>query len=345
MSRATVIATCVGAAACISAAGRGANPPLPTLSNVVVPEMRAYHVPDVAVAVVRRGAIVVDTVFSSSAADAEPLFEAASLSKPVFATLVMMLARQGRLDLDAPLGGDDDWPTMADPRGKAITARMVLSHTSGLPNGVGNAGPTLAFDPGARWQYSGAAYRYLQRVVEHATGQPLDVLATRMLFVPLDMQHTGFTETTTRANDLPGHDRDGRVMPNNVFRRASAASSLRTTAVDYARFLRAVLTATDDTSSIVRTADVAAMLTPAVVVVTTLGLSWGLGWAVAGPVFFHWGSNPGSKSFVMGDRSTGTGIVILTDGDNGLELAPAIVRRVTGRDYRFFKFYMLHPSD
>jgi len=307
--------------------------------------MLAYHVPDVAVAVVRRGAIVVDTVFSSSAADAEPRFEAASLSKPVFATLVMMLARQGRLDLDAPLGGDDDWPTMADTRGKAITARMVLSHTSGLPNSVGNAGPTLAFDPGARWQYSGAAYRYLQRVVEHATGERLDALATRMLFVPLGMRQTGFTETTTRADDLPGHDRGGNAMPKNVYTRASAASSLRTTAVDYARFLRAVLTATGDTSSIVRAADVAAMLTPAVAVDTTLGLSWGLGWAVAGPAFFHWGSNPGFKSFVMGDRSTGTGIVILTDGDNGLELAPAIVRRVTGRDYRFFKFYMLHPND
>ena len=310
-----------------------------------MPEMRAYHVAHVAVALVHRGAIVVDTIFSSSATDAEARFEAASLSKPVFATLVMMLARQGRLDLDAPLSRDDDWPKMTDPRGSAITARMVLSHSSGLPNNVGTAGPTLAFDPGTHWQYSGAAYRYLQRVVEHTTGEPLDTLAARLLFVPLEMRRTSFTETATSADDLPGHDRAGKTMPKNVFTHASASSSLRTTASDYARFLRAVLTATDDATSIVRAEDVAAMLTPAVAVDTALGLSWGLGWAVAPPVFFHWGSNPGFKSFVMGDMSTGTGVVILTDGDNGLELAPMIVRQVTGRDYRFFKFYMLHPND
>jgi len=36
---------------------------------------------------------------------------------------------------------------------------------------------------------------------------------------------------------------------------------------------------------------------------------------------------------------------MLTDGDNGLELAPQLVRVVTGRRYAFLRFYMLHPTD
>jgi hypothetical protein len=62
-------------------------------------------------------------------------------------------------------------------------------------------------------------------------------------------------------------------------------------------------------------------------------------------VLFHWGSNPGFKSFVFADRSSHVGLVMLTDGDNGLELAQQLVRVVTGRRYAFLRFYMLRPTD
>jgi hypothetical protein len=57
------------------------------------------------------------------------------------------------------------------------------------------------------------------------------------------------------------------------------------------------------------------------------------------------GSKPGFKNFVFIDRTYGLGIVMFTNADNGLEIAPTLVGAVTGRQYPLFRFYMLHPND
>jgi CubicO group peptidase (beta-lactamase class C family) len=102
----------------------------------------------------------------------DTLFQAASLSKPVFAYLVIELVNQGLLELDRPL--THYWPNEfagADPLVDRVTARHVLSHTTGWPNWR-PAGEPLPrkFVPGERFGYSGEGYVYLQRVVEHVTG-------------------------------------------------------------------------------------------------------------------------------------------------------------------------------
>ena len=68
----------------------------------------------------------------AAAVDSETIFEAASLSKPVFASAVLRLAAEKGLDLDRPL--DQIVPLASDPRAKRITARHVLRHSSGLQN-------------------------------------------------------------------------------------------------------------------------------------------------------------------------------------------------------------------
>ena len=112
----------------------------------------------------------------------DSVFQAASLSKPVFAYAVLKLAQEGSLNLDAPLvsylpqgylhiqnpfafGQPPITDRVVAQEFQAVTARMVLSHTSGLPNWSSDP---LAFDfkPGAGWQYSGEGFMLLQRVVE-----------------------------------------------------------------------------------------------------------------------------------------------------------------------------------
>src|SRR5271167_1564548 len=94
----------------------------------------------------------------------ETVFEAASLSKPVFAYGVLKLVEQGKLGLDVPLTTYLPKPYIAgDERLAKITARIVLSHRTGFPNW-----------PGERFSYSGEGYIYLQRVVEKITGKPLN---------------------------------------------------------------------------------------------------------------------------------------------------------------------------
>jgi len=87
----------------------------------------------------------------------DTVFEAASTSKPVFAYAVMKLCERGLMDLGAPLTlytAERFVPN--DPRLDLITARRVLSHTTGLPNWRSADDPlVISFTPGERWSYSG----------------------------------------------------------------------------------------------------------------------------------------------------------------------------------------------
>ena len=96
------------------------------------------------------------------------------MSKPVFAYLVMKLREKGVLDLDTPLSTYAAPPVelKGDPRATLITARRVLSHTTGLPNWRSKEEPfRIDFTPGDRYRYSGEGYSYLQSVVTHLTGR------------------------------------------------------------------------------------------------------------------------------------------------------------------------------
>ena len=116
----------------------------------------------------------------------DTVFEAASLSKPVFASIVMQLAAEGLIDLTRPLVSYLPLPNPADERAKGITATHVLSHSSGWRNWRGGRDVALTadFEPGSKFSYSGEGYFFLQRVVEKLTGQGLPRLARDRVFEP-----------------------------------------------------------------------------------------------------------------------------------------------------------------
>jgi CubicO group peptidase (beta-lactamase class C family) len=66
--------------------------------------------------------------------DAETVFEAASLGKPVFAYVVLQLVDAGTLSLDQKVADILPDPAPGDARAVQITVREILSHSSGLPN-------------------------------------------------------------------------------------------------------------------------------------------------------------------------------------------------------------------
>ena len=124
----------------------------------------------------------------------ETVFEAASLGKPVFAYAVLRLVDAGIIDLDRPLY---DYLPIADAdnaRMKRVTARHVLSHTTGLPNWRQQPSPLEPeSDPGAGFSYSGEAYFYLQRVVETLTDSPFGRLMRKQVLDPLGMSQSSYT--------------------------------------------------------------------------------------------------------------------------------------------------------
>src|SRR5688572_5676810 len=128
--------------------------------------MHESKVPGLSIAVISnariawRGGFGIKDRASQEPVTVDTLFEAASMSKPVFAYAVMKLCEKGVLHLDTPLTRyTSERFVPDDPRLDLITPRHLLSHTSGLPNWrSGDTALKLQFNPGEKWLYSGEGY-------------------------------------------------------------------------------------------------------------------------------------------------------------------------------------------
>ena len=207
------------------------------------------HVPGVAMAIINNGEIVdvttagVRNVTSKAPVDGQTIFEAASLSKPVFAYAVLQLIDAGVLSLDEPLSKHVPDYVPKDPRAAEITVRQALSHTSGLPNFRSEKWPLKThFAPAERYSYSSEGFMWLQRVVEAATGEHIEDLLQRLVFRPLGMRNSSLVwRPAFDSNYAEPHDATPALRPKRKPPVANAAATLQTTAIDYARFLQAVL--------------------------------------------------------------------------------------------------------
>ena len=165
-------------------------------------QMQALGVPGIAIAVVNEGELAWSRSFGVTRAeggapvDERTLWEAASLSKPVFAYTVLQLVDRGELALDAPLVkyarpdylGESPWL-------ERITVRDVLRHTTGLPNwrkDPANEKLVPAVAPGTRIDYSGEAIVWLQLAVEAVTGESLDQTMHRLMFERAGMRDSSY---------------------------------------------------------------------------------------------------------------------------------------------------------
>ncbi|QXD13828.1 class A beta-lactamase-related serine hydrolase [Rhodocaloribacter litoris] len=308
------------------------------LADTVPGMMAAAGVPGLALAVIEDGTVAwargfgVRSTVTNPPVEAGTVFEAASLSKPVFAYLTLQLVDEGALDLDRPLAEYLPYADIAhDPRYRKITARMVLNHTTGFPNWRPPGDSLrLDFDPGTRFQYSGEGFVYLQKVVEHLTGMPLRVLAVRRVFEPLGMTQSSFVwEDRFGPAVAAGHREDGVAFDKFVPQVGNAAWSLHTTVQDYARFMIAVMNGEGLSTTLHR-----AMLSPQAD--AEAGMRWGLGWGLqpAGDdlAFWHWGDNVGYKSFAIAFPRSRRGLVFLSNSNNGMLLLHALLKETFGQD-------------
>ncbi len=207
MTRRAWLATSAGAAltACVATPARAfegisaSRFPLPAPLDALPRWMRLASVPGVSVAVLDRDRTTtqgfgVTRAGGADAVNADTVFEAASLSKPVFAYLVLRLAAENVIDLDKPLGEYLPLPNPTDEAARPITARHVLSHTTGWRNWRVARDHTLTadFTPGSRFGYSGEGYYFLQRVVERLTGKGILRLTRERVFEPLGMRRSSY---------------------------------------------------------------------------------------------------------------------------------------------------------
>ena len=221
-----------------------------TIDTLTPGLMKDTGVPGVAIALVNNRALVwsgqygLASVKTGERVTDETMFEACSMTKPVFGYLAMKLVESGKLKLDRPLIEYLEPSSLrGQPGHERITARMVLAHTTGLPNwrkgDEERDGPLpVTFPPGSRFGYSGEGIYYLQRVVERITGEPLDVYARRVLLDPMGLAHTSFAwREELDAMIASGHTAEGKFLEKTRYTHPNAAYTLYTSADDYARFL------------------------------------------------------------------------------------------------------------
>jgi len=342
--RSVLLAALVAGGACVAAPAPDLvdtltdSARLAELERTIPVVMDSGDVPGLSVAIVADTGIVwargfgVRNVETSAAVDENSVFEAASLSKPVFAYAVLELVDQGLLALDTPLARYFSYPDIAhDPRHSQITARMVLTHTTGFPNWRPGGGQlTIGFEPGSEFSYSGEGFGYLQRAVMQLTGQPLQEMMERLVFTPLGMINSSYVwDDRFEANLAMPHDGEGNVArkgrPGSG--RGHAAATLHTTAPDFARFMVAVMN-----GSLLSDSLATAMLTSQVVVDS--GVTWGLGIGLqeneAGHAFWHWGDNTNYKAYAIAYPDRRVGVVWFANSDHGQDILASMLAHTVG---------------
>lgn len=228
-----------------------------TLDNYLDLKMNELNIPGISISLINNGAIVYHKTAGYQnkeqeiSVNANTIFEAASLSKPLFAYFVMKYVDEGKIDLDKPLYEYLAYSDIAyDERYKKITARMVLSHKSGFPNWRANEPDNklrIKFEPGTNYSYSGEGYQYLATVLKHLEGTDWDGLERKFqekVAQPLGMKHTVFIQDSyTKIHKADPYDRNGNWVDkvnglNSKYRfQFRAPESIHTEALDYSKWL------------------------------------------------------------------------------------------------------------
>ena len=291
------------------------------LDRVLETYLDYYKIPGMSVAIIKDFKVVYHRgVGVKNAKTQEPVagdtvFEAASMTKPVCAYLVLRLVDRGVLDLDTPLYKYLPYEDIAyDDRYKLITARMVLTHRTGFPNWRSGK-LDIKFTPGTQYMYSGEGFVYLGKVVEKLTGKTLVELCKEEVFEPLGIEHASLVWTDEVAKlTATGH---GGTSPMQKGKpdRPNMAASLHVDANNYAKFLISYVQGLGLAEATARD-----MLRSQGVVRDEPQSSFGLGVHIEqtsqGARYGHGGRNTGFTSLSVLYKDLGLGYVFLVNNDD-----------------------------
>lgn len=292
---------------------------------------------------------------------------ALSLSKAVFAHLVMQLVDEKKIDLDKPLvdylprslmtytfpGKLSSFKDLEkDERYKKITARMCLDHTTGFPNFrwfEPDKKLRIKFEPGSRVSYSGEGLYLLQMIIQEITGKSLEALAKQYIFDPCGMTVSSYVyQPDYEKAYAVGHtpQNDSTFFPRRTV--SNAAGSLTTTMDEFNRFYTMLINAkrlskksfAEMTNAQIRIRSIK-QFGPLSWKDSTLNdniqLAYGLGYVVLqsdyGRAYFKEGHDEGWGHYCIAYPDKKIAVVILTNSDNGESIFKDLLQVAIGDVY------------
>ena len=327
------------------------------VDDYVKSEMERLHIPGLSLAVIKDGHLVkaagygLSNVETATPATPETVYKVASISKPIIATAVMLLAQEGKLSLNDTVAKylSDSPPSWAN-----ITVNQLLSHTSGLvrdppdyhpyteqePMAVIESAYPLPVQskPGERWSYSNVGYYVLAEIITRVAGRPWSDFVAERLFEPAGMTSTRLTSVSAI---IPNRSRGYEFGPTGLSNAEDwiavrPSGAYVSTVLDLAR-LDIFLDNHNPLSGTGRTA----MITPAALL-DGKSAPYGLGWNVDSYLgqekISHGGQYPGFRSEWERYPNQKLSIIVIAN------LGSAKVERLVPKIAGFFSSDLVAPE-
>ncbi len=330
---------------------------LDAADRAIAQAMEDLPLPGIALAVVDRDGLMATRAYGWADLAArtpvtdDTLFEIGSIGKSFTAAVLLQLAEEGVVDIDAPVSDYLTWFAAGDPE-HPITLHHLLTHTGGIVGGsdvsldpryeVWALRHTQTVPPGGRWHYSNAGYKALGLVIEAVTGKPYAEVVRERLLAPLGMDASSgeiVHETRRRlaVGYAPFHDDrpwlpEHGLVPATWLETNTGDGCIAATAADLAQWLRTTLNdGTGPNGRIMSAESFARMIAPHAESSPGATYGYGLetaeqdGWRSLG----HDGGMVGYLSTMTGGPESGVGVVMLTNGIVGVEdIARFVLRSI-----------------
>lgn len=294
-----------------------------------------------------------------AAVSRETVFQAASLTKVVTAYAFFQLVDRGIMNPDTPLYRYYTYDRLGgNPEAQTITARMVLTHHSGLMNWEGNVGTKewrasplhLLFKPGTKYSYSGEGFFFLQLAMEAAAGKSFESIIEDRVLKPLGMTHSRIVWNDALLSNIAFGHLDG-MEPRALgkYRSVNAAYTLYTTADDYSLFVQKALNKGIGLKPVThhlmisKAADVSKGDQPSpddAHVPIALGVR--IQYNETGTWLWHTGSNPGFRCFFITNPDTGESLTAFMNSESGFHAIPFLLKLFFGDRQTYWAYLWRH---
>ena len=333
--------------------------------------MNYLHTPGISVAVINDGKIEwargfgLKNINSTDSIDINTLFEAGSVSKPVFALGVMKLKEEGKLDLDKDVNQYlNSWKVPANGDWQPVlTLRQLLSHTAGLtvhgfpgyqkseniptvPQILNGTPPSntnavkVNMLPGTAFRYSGGGTTVAMLSVMDHLGKPFPTIMRETVFNPLKLTYSTYeqplpedkeamasTAFPWKGNAIPGRY---HVYPE------MAAAGLWTNPTELATLAIEVQKALEGKSSFYKKETIDEMLTPQKAM-NGIGIGFFLESKGDSARFVHNGWDEGFVANFIAYRKLGKGAIIMVNSNEGYEIMDELLRAIA-KEYNWPDF-------